>query len=132
MREAIFRTWIDGEMHAVDNLEFTDGVLTHIEAYPLDVWHADVTLKLGVVVLEQYSGFKDESDKLIYEGDIVHVWDNGNGVVMFKNGSFMADLGSNDSSSLSSEAWPLLTWNPEDYEVIGNIHENPELLEMEK
>jgi hypothetical protein len=71
----------------------------------------------------QYTGLKDRKGVEIYEGDIVHEFDERlkdeivgvYGVVYYKNGFYIDDgLHSN--------------WNAEDVEVIGNIYENKELL----
>lgn len=66
----------------------------------------------------QYTGLKDKNGKEIYEGDIVH-WNEYVGKVIFKNGLFARKF-KNVSAPLVSLL--LVT------EVIGNIHDNPELL----
>ncbi|WP_204120263.1 YopX family protein [Levilactobacillus wangkuiensis] len=138
MREINFRVWdpVQYKMLKPSYLEFIDGNAYWVEAGeddsqndgPIDSPVTRPMVKVGMA-LEQYTGLKDDNGKGIYEGDIVCVWDNGTGFVTFKNGSFIVDLGPDDNSSLSSEAYPLLTWNSEDYEIVGNIHKNPDLLE---
>jgi uncharacterized phage protein (TIGR01671 family) len=84
-------------------------------------------------ILEQYTGLKDKNDKEIYEGDIVNkryhnseLFD-GIGVIEMAEGC--------DSDGYNHGSWygwkaggsSLLDVNME-CEIIGNIHENPELL----
>ena len=73
--------------------------------------------------VEQCSGLKDKNGKLIYEGDIVTGFFNNNKVIWNK-GSFCVD----DGSGVFDE----LTRSNEESTIIGNIHENPELLEDNK
>lgn len=88
------------------------------------------------VDFEQYTGLKDESDVEIYEGDIVRValidgesgyideviWGGKDGYPAFDLKHYAADYDANALSSISEAGF-------ETIEVIGNIHENPELLE---
>lgn len=73
----------------------------------------------------QYTGLKDRQGVEIYEGDVLD-YDNGIGikgiVKWYKDGFAIRILGAGDASNKS------LYQSTEDIEVIGNIHENPELL----
>ena len=74
-------------------------------------------------ILMQYTGLKDKNGKEIYEGDIV------------KEGQFVMQVVWNEkmaSFGLSRAEWTFMHYfgeasNPENCEIIGNIHENPEL-----
>ena len=72
----------------------------------------------------EYIGLRDKNGKRIFEGDIVTMPKYGGGrhrsVVYFKNGKFAVD-GSNYSFKDIC---------PKNMAVIGNVHDNSELLEV--
>jgi len=71
--------------------------------------------------LMQYTGLKDKNGVEIYEGDILRDYDNELiGVVSFQDGAFIV--------SWENEFCNTFEWSSES--VIGNIYENPELLEQ--
>jgi uncharacterized phage protein (TIGR01671 family) len=119
-REIKFRAWDGKEMHkhSSDNMFFlTSGGETkhlftspehpsYIQSSPLD-W-----------TLMQYTGLKDKNGKEIYEGDLVKGTENNPG----GPSEVFYDIGQWQPFSY------LGTWNGNDYEVIGNVYENPELL----
>lgn len=67
----------------------------------------------------QYTGLKDKNGREIYEGDVLRL-DNYTIKVEWLNGGF-CDCHSNINI-------PLRYFSLNHYEVIGNIHDNPELL----
>ena len=74
-------------------------------------------------ILEQCTGLKDKNGKLIYEGDIVKVTQlSTNLPVVYYQKFAMFEL-------ISNKYLVGLHGSDENLEVIGNIHENPELLE---
>ncbi|RRG07771.1 MAG: hypothetical protein DUD32_12590 [Lactobacillus sp.] len=75
------------------------------------------------VVFEQYTGLKDVNGNKIFEGDIVHCENDYQGTdytgkVMFFNGGFCVWTG----------GFRNYVWDDMIPEIIGNIHENPELI----
>ena len=80
----------------------------------------------------QYTGLKDKNGKRIFEGDIVYCksrLDNANMVVIFECGQFRMVLSENYRSYQTNSGFYDI--NCFDKEVIGNIHDNPELLKGE-
>lgn len=127
MKEIKFRCWYDNHMFDVTDIDF---------AYKrINLTGADIiTFKDGELM--QYTGLKDKNGKEIYEGDIVKIDDDvakvfkikSIGKVKYFEGLFLVQNG--DIIGLLSSLFALSNIN---YRlrgrVIGNIYDNPELLE---
>ncbi|HDU3339538.1 TPA: hypothetical protein RFL22_000806 [Listeria monocytogenes] len=90
--------------------------------------------KVRPETVSQFTGLTDENGKKIFEGDIVEIieidafgnldWNRLKGKVMFSEGAWLVT----DSGSFAIPLWSEIN----EIEVIGNIHENPELLKEEQ
>ncbi len=81
------------------------------------------------IILEQATGVKDKNGKMIFDRDIVEhdVYHVGIKAYRSKSEVFVSDLGARIREDKNDEECSLLR-HCTDVEVIGNIHENPELL----
>ena len=123
MREIKFRAW-DGVLKeffqledSISNTFWADGKLCGIQ---------------GCIELQQFTGLKDKNGKEIYEGDILtknklkskyaRRSPHDNYIVMSKNGKYVIEIYNGDFK-IHPDLYDIYG-----LEVIGNIHENPELL----
>ena len=144
MRDILFRgkrvdngEWVEGYLFddgIVDSKRMFIGslVITEHKGQGEDVW--DIGHAFYEVIPEtvgQYTGLTDKNEKKIFEGDIVDCWSEGvnaQGTVQQRK----------DGLWIIYPAWQKhIMWGlcPDEYshttvEVIGNIHDNPELLEV--
>lgn len=72
----------------------------------------------------QYTGLEDKGGVDIYESDILAGGDTVPGEVVFCDGSYRLHQGENNTTDSV-----LVQWRTERLQVIGNRHQNPELLE---
>lgn len=141
MREIKFRMWEkkSKKMYDVERINFKD--------HHLYMWnskfYSSSLLNFKDVELMQYTGLHDKNGKEIYEGDIVRVkfrkgfWKYKDKMYYgYKNGSveYCVDCFIVYINGYKETIYPLSSFGDtgkpiEWLEVIGNIYENPELLE---
>lgn len=133
MREILFRGktpggwWVYGD-HIKDRIQ-TDGKPNeYIMIRFFNVFEGENFEYYEFIIPEtlgQYTGLKDKNGKMIFEGDILKICEYGktqNFVVLYEGGKFRLCFPENNVPSCFLEIWsPGL-------EVVGNAHDNPELL----
>lgn len=89
----------------------------------------------------EYTGVPDKNGRNVFENDVFQLDDECIGVVIFKDGSFRLQVwgmcGTYTESGYDecgggwgiTECEPIDWYYIRDMEVIGNVHDNPELLE---
>lgn len=82
-----------------------------------------VAVEVDSSTVSQYTGLKDKNTRKAYEGDVLTDKFESVGVVEWQNGCFVVNFGDVDVFQISDcfdDSYQM--W------VIGNIHDNPELL----
>lgn len=130
MREILFRG------KRMDNGEWVYGYYVHIGPVSCQRTYIIPEYASALYVNEvypstvgQYTGLKDKNGKRIFEGDVAKVMqgkDKDIAYVGFENGAFM--LYPKTGNIYERTLWEYW-YNDWDVEVIGNITDNPELLE---
>lgn len=100
--------------------------------YPFKTEGLEIPPEREEVELLMDTGFKDETGKEIYEGDLLEFECDGDkfiDVIVFTRGSFA--LGENENNcDYGFVEYQLCEWSGGT--IVGNIYQNPELLDSEK
>lgn len=115
--------WAYGNLHIIEHEEYGDS------AYIIE---SSSTTMVDISTIGQFTGLHDKNGKEIYEGDIVRYSLDGRkdvGYIGFhtRSASFRVIAEHTDFGIGNRGEWHELN-----LEVIGNIHDNPELLKIMK
>ena len=120
MREIKFRAWTTAKKEMFEPVYF-DNLEVHWwseeDGHFIVIGDVREDSILYQAILMEFTGLHDKNGKEIYEGDILLFADGSKSEVFFDEGSFTVE----DSESMSMTGYGLS-------EIIGNIHENAELL----
>ncbi|WP_173214387.1 MULTISPECIES: YopX family protein [unclassified Streptococcus] len=134
-----FRVWDSVEKKFVEHFFITDnGLICNMEK-PTSDSKLLIPIEKSELILMQSTGLKDKNGVEIFEGDVVSRNSGMPSVVKFGKWIYEEDfgykiknIGFHLNSSCDDDEW-FQAMDYEDirknYEVIGNIYENPELLE---
>ena len=148
MREILFRgktligEWVEGAYYKQEEF-YGDKEDAHAIITSKDTLDNDLGLCYSIVLpdtIGQYTGLTDKNGKKVFEGDIVKCTDKFSdyefiAVVMFGNPNGEYNWGfqlkriSGASANTDILLWVEMEETGAFIEVIGNIHDNPELLE---
>lgn len=134
-----FRAWFEGHMYEVAKLDFwgdPDQASCDLAGTGENgEWEELFDIYVSDVELMQYTCLKDKNGVEVYEGDIVAFlgirWDGPDGDRVDYVGIVRY---SDEHTSFNFEINNGLlatTFEADDVKVIGNIHDNPELMEVE-
>ena len=132
MREILFRgktksgKWVYGWVFGEKAKSIIEIDTKYISEHGVEAYYTS-----GVIpeTVGQYAGLKDKNGKKIFEGDVLH-WDSHWGwYVGYENGAFRR-IPLNDIQRMNWEHYPLEREGVETWEVVGNVHDNPELGEV--
>ena len=129
MRDIKFRCWDteNKQMLKVQELDFEDTFYGGRLSIRADMYNDYFDIE--DMILMQYTGLKDKNGKEIYEGDIIKIYAEGLGGEAIGKIVYdeydLAFVLRNEVEELSECLW----YAEQQIEVIGNIYDNPELLE---
>ena len=125
MREIKFRAWDIERKGYIQGFNMVNYHGYFNKDLKKSIYRYDTGWDEGEYILEQYTGFKDKNNKEIHEGDIDKVF----GEIIMVYGCFIGRVFVlNEEDEEDKKDTLLGNTSQNQREIIGNIHENPELL----
>lgn len=119
-----FRTWDNKSKEYIED-GFLVSTMNNNGICEINCIKTNIGYYYSDFIIEQSTGLKDKNGKLIFEGDIIKYLDDGK-TIKIKECKYI------NGEYLPRNFYRHCAGFPEsntDLEVIGNMHENPELLE---
>ena len=143
MREILFRgkrkddgKWVEGHYHFANWYITPSREVVDTTYYILQIGHGDAD-EIDPNTVGQFTGLTDKNGKKIFEGDVGRykqtdgAKQNGDPIICIGKVVYNAKTGSYAVESKDKTGCKYFDYFPiKDFEVIGNIHDNPELLEV--
>lgn len=117
MRELKFRAWFSRKPTWCNQMFYSDA-----EEAGIGDWFSECFNEQEDVIIMQYTGLKDNNSGEIYEGDIIR-WKS-----LSVNLIYIVEQTDGGWNPFIDDMQTDGAWH---YEIIGNIHENPELIQRE-
>ena len=139
----IYRVWVKDEKRMiVGDQKFLPLIITNVGILKLNPHHEENLYNIipysDSLIPMRSAGLKDKNKRDVFEGDILKVMQGYReheddeieyrtliGVITFERGNFW----------FNGSGWAIYSWhsyNDSDLEVLGNIYENPDLLDTYK
>lgn len=134
MREIKFRAWDIKESKWLYGYETLGGFDMKGEFLLMGGYGRGISLEkfLFDIQLMQFTGFKDGNGKEIYEDDFISLGRKFIYIVKFEDGAFILHLAKMHCDQFTRWGYLHRIFDPDfseyKFEIIGNVHENPELL----
>ncbi|NQH64377.1 hypothetical protein HO645_07950 [Streptococcus suis] len=117
-----FRAWVEAEetMHPVLSLDWS-GIGDNLTVFVPMGHTSSRAVSIDNAVLMQSTGVFDKNGQEIFEGDVVNIFGEKLSKIYYSEGAFCVEV--------LNGGTPLHVYLSEHLEIIGNIYEDPELVE---
>ena len=130
----VYGSWDDRDQmfHEIRDIDFYDEDVTVWGCHRKDCGMCDDTYKIEDVEITQYTGCRDKNGIEIYEGDVIKDKYDKTWIVQWFVGAFVITdkIPDSDGQKSTYSHFSNVSNHHFYFEVIGNIYENPELLEV--